>query len=103
MYINLSISYYLSRISSSCVKPSPAARHKLNQVDDRDHNEGNDDDDDNADDDDEWIDMIEQECGGQLPTASTTYVNLLENPERFTGGRCSRIFVHEHQSIDLSY
>jgi hypothetical protein len=31
--------------------------------------------------DNDWIDMIEQECG----TGPAQYVNLLKNPERFTG------------------
>jgi hypothetical protein len=34
-------------------------------------------------DDEDWIDMIEQECGSSPSEAK--YVNLLQNPERFTG------------------
>ena len=33
--------------------------------------------------DNDWIDMIEQECGS-IPTEAQ-YVNLLQNPERYTG------------------
>ena len=44
--------------------------------------------------DDDWIDMVEQGCGSE--EASAQYVNLLQNPEQFTGyagPSASRVWV----------